>query len=278
MTLEELQAGVVLLIDKPYQWTSFQVVGKIKSILRRRFDVKKIKIGHAGTLDPLATGLLLVCIGKATKTIGQLQSGNKTYSGTMVLGATTPCFDMEQPISELFPVGEITEEMVAQAAKGFEGNILQVPPMFSAVKVNGQRAYKLARKETDEEQPEINAKPISVYSFTISNLRSSSEAVPNEVVEYFPKKTAPGNAPKLYNNPQTTLPSNLLLVDFNIHCGKGTYVRSLARDLGLELGNGAFLYSLRRESIGDYQVKDALKVDQIEDYLVGLSQTSPLPL
>ena len=146
MTLEELLEGVVLPIDKPRQWTSFQAVGKVRAAIRNHYGIKKFKIGHAGTLDPLATGLLLVCVGKATKRIDELQSGEKVYSGTMVLGATTPCFDLERPIDHYYPFAHITPQLISDTLPQFTGNIQQVPPMFSAVKINGQRAYRYARQ------------------------------------------------------------------------------------------------------------------------------------
>ena len=141
ITLEQLQAGLVLPIDKPRQWTSFQAVNKVKAVIRNAYGIKKFKIGHAGTLDPLATGLLLVCVGKATKDISSLQDGDKEYTGTMVIGATTPCYDLEQAIDRYYPYNHITSELLEQTRHRFEGAIMQVPPMFSAVKVDGRRPY-----------------------------------------------------------------------------------------------------------------------------------------
>ena len=162
MTAEELKAGKVVLINKPYKWTSFQVVNKIKHILRHNFDLKKIKIGHAGTLDPLATGLLIVCIGKETKAIETYQASEKEYTGTFVLGATTPCFDMEKPVDATYPVEHITEKLIIDTANTFVGEIEQVPPIFSAVKINGKRAFDYAR---NQEEVEIKAKKIFIPSF-----------------------------------------------------------------------------------------------------------------
>lgn len=267
LTLEQLQAGVVIPVDKPRQWTSFQAVNKIKAVVRNRYCLKKFKIGHAGTLDPLATGLLLVCVGKATKSIPQLQDGDKVYTGTMVLGATTPCYDLERPIDRYFPFEHITREFADEAVHGFIGNILQVPPMFSAVKIDGQRAYEYAR--VDDPSVTIQPKPVTVYSFEITNFRkgeqeiiAGSNGLPDENVN------PQGNSgiTHLYKNPLGTVPSHLPQLDFRVHCGKGTYIRSLARDLGEALGSGAFLSSLRRESIGSYSVADAISPDQADAF------------
>ena len=265
ITLEQLQAGVVIPIDKPRQWTSFQAVNKIKAVVRNTYGLKKFKIGHAGTLDPLATGLLLVCVGKATKTIPTLQDGDKVYTGTMVLGATTPCFDLERPVDHYYPYEHITQQLVEDTIRLFVGTILQVPPMFSAVKIDGLRAYEYAR--LDDPTATIQPKPVNVYSFEITAFREglqcnqSNQITPNiQNNQIIPTKN-------LYQHPLGEVPAHLPQVDFRIHCGKGTYIRSLARDLGLALGSGAFLSALRRESVGNYSVADALSLDQVEAYL-----------
>ena len=227
MTVEELKTGQVLLIDKPYKWTSFQVVNKVKHILRHNFDLKKIKIGHAGTLDPLATGLLIVCIGKETKCIEQYQAAEKEYTGTFVLGATTPCFDMEKPVDATYPISHITEQLIVDTVKTFLGEQEQVPPIFSAVKINGKRAFDYARKQ---EEVEIKAKKINIKTFEITRIE---------------------------------LPE----VDFRIECSKGTYIRSIARDFGSALGSGAYLSKLCRERIGTFALKDAMQIDDVHDYL-----------
>lgn len=261
ITVEQLQAGIILPIDKPRQWSSFQVVNKVKAIVRNTYGLKKFKIGHAGTLDPLATGLLLVCIGKATKTIPDLQDGDKVYSGTMVFGATTPCFDLERAIDRYYPYEHITHPLLAEAAKGLTGTIMQVPPMFSAVKIDGMRAYRYAR--TDDPTVVIQPKPVQVYSFEISDFRPGNG---ERITEEKERETEKSEGP-FYKNPQGTVPPHLPQADFRIHCGKGTYIRSLARDLGLELGSGAFLSALRREQVGEYAVADALQIDQVEQFL-----------
>ena len=274
ITLEQLQAGIVLAIDKPRQWTSFQAVNKIKAIVRNAYGLKKFKIGHAGTLDPLATGLLLVCLGKATKTIPQLQDGDKVYTGTFVFGATTPCFDLERPIDHYYPYEHITPAMLEQTLSQFTGTVMQVPPMFSAVKIDGLRAYEYARRDqqgaTTSQSPDdptvtIQPKPVNIYSFEITAFRHGTADVAAPTVA---TEAVDLDARHLYNNPLGTVPAHLPQADFRIYCGKGTYIRSIARDLGLALGSGAFLSALRREQIGSYTVANALQLDQVEDYFI----------
>ena len=272
ITLEQLQAGIVLPVDKPRQWTSFQAVNKIKSILRKTYQTTpllpgegpgvrpKFKIGHAGTLDPLATGLLLVCIGKATKTIPQLQDGDKVYTGTFVFGATTPCFDLERPIDHYYPYEHISPALLEETLPQFTGTIMQVPPMFSAVKIAGQRAYEYAR--TDDPSVTILPKPVTVYSFEFTAFHEGTKNI-----QVLKDSKVLKDQKNLYKNPIGEVPAHLPQADFRIHCGKGTYIRSIARDLGLALGSGAFLSALRRESIGEYSVDKALRLDQVEDYL-----------
>lgn len=211
--------GDVLLIDKPYHVTSFEVVNKIKIALKKTFP-QKIKVGHAGTLDPLATGLLIVCTGKKTKTIEQIQQLEKEYTGTFFLGATTPCFDKEREVDFTFPVEHITEEFILKTAQGFIGKQMQTPPVFSAVRVSGKRAYDLARDGVEEIK--VREKEIEIQSFEITRIE---------------------------------LPE----VDFKVVCGKGTYIRSLARDLGKALNSGAYLTALRRTRTGSYNVREAFK-------------------
>ena len=268
ITLEQLQAGIVLPVDKPRQWTSFQAVNKVKAVVRNAYGLKKFKIGHAGTLDPLATGLLLVCLGRATKDIPQLQDGDKVYTGTLVLGATTPCFDLEQAIDRYYPYGHITRELLEAAARQFIGIIMQVPPMFSAVKTDGRRAYEIARTKHGEpgiENDGPKARPVQVHSFEITAFRAgmTDPAEPMEPVD--PVYSA--KSPHLYNHPLGTVPPHLPQADFRIRCGKGTYIRSLARDLGAALGSGAFLGALRREQVGPYTLDHALQLDQVADFL-----------
>lgn len=270
ITLEQLQAGFVIPVDKPRQWTSFQAVNKIKAVVRNVYGLKKFKIGHAGTLDPLASGLLLVCIGKATKSIPQLQDGDKVYTGTMVFGATTPCFDLERPIDRYYPYEHITRELLDEKVHQFTGTILQVPPMFSAVKIDGQRAYEYAR--TDDPTVTIQPKPVEVCSFEITAFREATgEKSITDISGTTSATSVTCDARNLYKNPLGTVPPHLPQADFRIHCGKGTYIRSLARDLGEALGSGAFLSSLRREQVGTYSVSDAISPDQVGPYLADLT-------
>jgi len=217
--------GVILLFDKPLHWTSFNVVSKVRALLRYRLGYKKIKVGHAGTLDPLATGLLIVCVGKATKRSGQLQMHEKEYVATLRLGATTPSYDLETPINQEYPIDHITPEMVHETLKGFIGPQMQIPPLFSAKSVDGGRAYKLARRGVDLE---LEPAPVTIY-----NLQVESFLLPN--------------------------------LTLRIHCSKGTYIRSLARDVGKTLGSGAHLVSLRRTASGKYRVHDAITLDEFEE-------------
>jgi tRNA pseudouridine55 synthase len=220
--------GEIILINKPLTWTSFQAVNKIKHGLKKHpslFHDNKfvhLKIGHAGTLDPLATGLLILCSGKKTKELQQYQDLKKEYTGTFVLGATTPCFDMEKPVDTQYPTEHITEQNILEAAKGFVGKQMQTPPIFSAVRVNGERAYDIARKG---ETAELKARPVEIYEFEITRI-------------------------------------NMPEVSFRIVCSKGTYIRSIARDFGTALKSGAYLSSLCRTKIGDFDLKNAVSPEE----------------
>ena len=216
--------GVVLLFDKPLHWTSFNLVSKVKSILRYRLGYKKIKVGHAGTLDPLATGLLIVCVGKATKRVNEFQLQNKEYVATFKLGATTPSFDLETEIDTEFPTEHITRELVEQTAASFVGKQMQVPPLFSAKSVDGGRAYKLARRGVEME---LEPAPIEITYMNVTD----------------------------FSMPNVTL---------KIGCTKGTYIRALARDFGKALGSGAHLVELRRTASGNFSVDDAMDIDFFE--------------
>ncbi len=211
--------GDVLVFDKPYKCTSFDLVSKVKKMIRREYETK-IKVGHAGTLDPLATGVLIICIGSFTKKIDSYQALEKEYTGTLLLGATTPSFDLEKPVDETFPYLHITEEMVRLATKSFIGEIQQIPPQFSAIRIDGKRAFDFARKG---EEVDIKSRTITIREFEITRL---------------------------------SLPE----IDFRIVCSKGTYIRSIARDFGYALKSGAHLTALRRTRIGEFRVEDAIKV------------------
>ena len=216
-----------MAFDKPYEWTSFGLVAKVRYLLCKRLGVKKLKVGHAGTLDPLATGVLLVCTGKATKQIEELQAHTKEYVATLRLGATTPSFDLEKPVDAEYPTEHITREMVEETLVRFVGTIEQVPPVFSACKVNGSRAYDLARKG---EEGELKAKTLVIDELEL--LRCELPEIVIRVV-----------------------------------CSKGTYIRALARDIGEALHSGAHLTALRRTRIGDVKVEDCLKLDGFAEWL-----------
>jgi tRNA pseudouridine55 synthase len=217
--------GEVLLIDKPLEWTSFDVVNLIRSFLRKVYNLKKLKVGHAGTLDPLATGLLIICTGKMTKRIDEYQGMDKVYVGQLKLGATTPSFDKETEEDSHFNIDTITVADLNKATEKFLGEIDQVPPIYSAIKIDGKRAYEHARKQ---EKKEIKSRKVVVHDFKLLNI-------------------------------------DLPLVDFYVTSSKGTYIRSLVRDLGEELNNGAYLTALRRTQIGEFNVKDAWSLDDFKD-------------
>lgn len=227
---DDFQSGKIILIDKPYHWTSFNVVAKLKAIIRYKTGIKKFKIGHAGTLDPLATGLLIVCIGKKTKEIDQFQMMTKEYTGAFKLGSTTPSFDLEKEIDFEYPTDHINEKLIRETAKTFLGEQMQTPPIFSAVKINGKRAFSYAREGTEVE---IKAKPITISGFEITEIIG-------------------------------------LDVYFKITCSKGTYIRSIVRDFGEKMDSGAHLIELRRTKIGDYSVKSALSPENESDILTSL--------
>lgn len=215
-------AGEIFVIDKPYKWTSFDAVKRLRGAIQRRLNVKKFKVGHAGTLDPLATGVLIVCTGRATKNIDTLQAGEKEYVATLRLGATTPSFDLETAIDKEYPTSHITKELTESVLGQFRGKIMQVPPIFSAVKIDGKRAYKFARKG---KEVELKAKPLEISELEL--LDFSEEEIRIRVV-----------------------------------CSKGTYIRALARDIGHALGSGAHLTALRRTRVGSFSEKEALDIDK----------------
>ena len=226
MTAEEILDGKVILIDKPLKWSSFQAVNKIKYSLKNKFNLpKKFKIGHAGTLDPLATGLLIICTGKFTKTISEIQSQPKEYTGTFVVGATTPSYDLETSIDNHFTTSHISEALVLDTTKKFIGEINQKPPVFSAIKKEGKRLYEHAREGTSVE---IESRKTTIYEFEITRIQ---------------------------------LPE----IDFRVVCSKGTYIRSLAFDFGLALESGAYLSKLCRTKIGAYSLKSAIAPDTFEN-------------
>jgi len=220
---QDYQTGQVLLIDKPLGWTSFQVVNKVRWLIRQEFDIKKIKVGHAGTLDPLASGLLILCTGKFTKQIQSYQAQHKEYTGTITLGGTTPSYDLETDIDQKFATTGITQEAINKAREQFVGDIMQQPPIFSALKKEGKRLYEYARAG---ETVEIPKRPVHISAFEITRV---------------------------------DLPD----VHFRVACSKGTYIRSLAHDFGKALNNGGHLSALRRTKIGEFDVKNAQTLEAV---------------
>lgn len=223
------QAGEILYFDKPLHWTSFNLVAKIRSALCHKFGVRKLKVGHAGTLDPLATGIVTICTGKATKRIDELQAHTKEYVATLQLGATTPSFDLETNIDATFPTAHITEQMTQEVLEQFKGRIEQVPPAFSACKVDGHRAYALARKGKDVQ---LKAKVLVIDEIELRHFDSETMQMTIRVV-----------------------------------CSKGTYIRALARDIGEALQSGAHLIALRRTRVGDIKVEDCMKMEDFSNWL-----------
>lgn len=232
----DFEEGQVILIDKPLKWTSFDVVNKVRYLLKNQFGLKKIKVGHAGTLDPLATGLLIICTGKFTKQIESFQASNKEYVGTFMVGATTPSFDRETEVDKTFETTGITKEKVESVLSTFVGEQDQIPPIFSAKQIGGQRAYVAARKGHD-----VELKPSRI------NIESL------ELIDYsFP------------------------LVTVKIKCSKGTYIRALARDFGERLGSGAYLHDLRRTASGDFSLNDAIDILEFEKIIKNLKPLAKL--
>lgn len=230
LSLDSILEGQLFLVDKPLEWTSFQAVNKLRWALKRKYKLKKLKVGHAGTLDPLATGLLLICTGKMTKKISEIQALEKSYTGTITLGASTPSYDLETAIDQNFPIDHITNKQIFAVKKKFEGEIDQYPPIFSAIKKDGKPLYKYAR---GGEKTKIEARKVNLYAFDFT---------------------------------QIDLPQ----IHFHVRCSKGTYIRSLAHDFGKALQSGAHLSKLRRTAIGTYKIADALTPNQISQKLEGL--------
>ena len=221
MDEEDYKNGQVLLIDKPLNWTSFQVVNKIRWLIKNSYSIKKIKVGHAGTLDPLATGLLIICTGKMTKEISRFQSQTKTYTGTILLGSTTPSYDLETESDSSYPIEHITKELINDATNHFTGKINQKPPIFSAIKKDGKRLYESARLG---EKVKIDDREIEIFDFNILKI-------------------------------------DIPYVDFEVSCSKGTYIRSLAYDFGKKLNSGGTLVKLRRTKIGEYSINKSMTIE-----------------
>jgi tRNA pseudouridine55 synthase len=244
---EKFQQGQIILIDKPYTWTSFDVVGKVRYLLKKELGLKKLKVGHAGTLDPLATGLLVICTGKFTKTIDEIQAQQKEYTGIITLGATTASYDLEKEADIDFPTEHITEEQIKATAKAFIGEQLQEAPMHSAKKIEGKRAYEYARAG---EEVVIKSNTINIYDFDIPNISKSLDEIKDTATPIDIRLNPKINVAQPYENG--------LHVKFKIGCSKGTYIRAIARDFGTQLKSGGHLSELRRTKIGDFDVKDAV--------------------
>lgn len=223
------QEGEIICIDKPYQMSSFGALAHIRFLISKRLGVKRVKTGHAGTLDPLATGVLILCTGKATKRIDELQRHTKEYTATLQLGATTPSYDMEHEVDQTYPTEHITRELIAETLPKFIGTIEQIPPEYSACKVDGKRAYELMRKGKDVE---LKPKTLQIDDIELQDFKEE--------------------------NMQMTI---------RVVCGKGTYIRALARDIGKALGSGAYLTALRRTRVGDIRVEDCIKMDDFSLWL-----------
>lgn len=246
--------GALLLVDKPLGWTSFDVVNKLRFALSKRLGVKRVKIGHAGTLDPLATGLLLICVGEYTKRIDELQGMPKEYTGTITLGAVTASFDREHPVEATLPTEHLTPAALEAARQTLMGFIQQVPPQFSAIKVDGKRVYKHARKG---QEVEIPARTVEIMEFTLSDLRPATTDIQETRIV-----SERGNP--IWQHPDAVTG---VQTDFRVVCSKGTYIRTLAADLGVALETGAYLSALRRTAIGEYRVEDAFSVAQWTAFL-----------
>ena len=222
-----IEEGVILPIYKPLMWTSFDVVKFVRNLLKRTYKLKKIKVGHAGTLDPLATGILVLCIGKKTKEINKIQEENKTYLATIKVGESTPSYDRETEIDNIYPTSHINEELIMDSIKSFRGKSEQTPPVYSALKIYGKRSYDLARKG---EKIIPKKREIEIFKFNLLNFKN-------------------------------------LEIDCEIECSKGTYIRSIASDMGKKLDSGAYLKYLERYSVGEYSIKNCLQIDEIKDLL-----------
>ena len=224
---ESLIEGEILLINKPLKWTSFQVVNKIRWLIKSKFNIKKIKVGHAGTLDPLADGLLIICTGKMTKKIDQFQNLDKIYTGKFFLGATTPSYDLETEVNSVKPINNISEKLISKALESFNGKITQTPPIFSAIKYKGKKLYEYARKG---ETVKIKEREVLIYEFIITK----------------------------YQLPE---------LSFLVKCSKGTYIRSLANDFGEKLKCGAYLSKLTRTAIGNHLLENSISIEDFEKTL-----------
>lgn len=264
--------GEILAFDKPLTWTSFNLVKVVRNNLSRRLGIKRLKVGHAGTLDPLASGVMILCTGKCTKQIDQLQAGTKEYIATIRLGCTTPSFDAEHPIDQTYPTSHITEALVHEALSRFKGSIWQVPPTYSACKVEGRRAFDYMRQG---EEVELKAKELVIDELELLDLHLPEQGVISEHAAEVAKMARADVNIKDYGRDKESYeladatdidPDQLPYLQIRVVCSKGTYIRALARDIGQALGSGAYLIGLRRTRVGNITIADCMPVDNIEEW------------
>lgn len=269
MKVYHFQDGEILGFDKPLTWTSFNLVKAVRNSLSRRLGIKRLKTGHAGTLDPMATGVMIVCTGKCTKLIDKLQAGTKEYIATLRLGCTTASFDAEHEIDGTYPTAHITREMVDEVLSRFRGEIMQIPPVYSAVKVDGKRAFSYAR---ENEEVELKAKPLVIDELELLDINLPEQNVisPNAVEVAGMIKSGvriKDFGRKLQHIEDVEVESEVIpYIKIRVVCSKGTYIRALARDIGEALQSGAYLIGLRRTRVGDIRIEDCLSVNNVEDW------------
>lgn len=264
--------GEVLAFDKPLTWTSFNLVKVVRNNLSRRLGLKRLKVGHAGTLDPLASGVMILCTGKCTKLIDQLQAGTKEYVATLRLGCTTPSFDAEHPIDAIYPTSHITQAAIEEALNRFRGSIWQVPPVYSACKVEGRRAFDYIRQGEDVE---LKAKELVIDELELLDLHLPEQGLISPHADEVAKMAREDIHIKDYGRDKETYEiaeatnidtEHLTYLQIRVVCSKGTYIRALARDIGQALGSGAYLIGLRRTRVGNIRVEDCLPVENIEQW------------
>lgn len=269
MKVYNFQEGEILGFDKPLTWTSFNLVKAVRNSLSRRLKIKRLKTGHAGTLDPMATGVMIVCTGKCTKLIDKLQAGTKEYIATLRLGCTTASFDAEHEIDATFPTSHITRELVDEALAKFHGEIMQIPPVYSAVKVDGKRAFAYAR---EGEGVELKAKPLVIDELELLDINLPEQGIISPDAQEVAEMIKTGvhikdYGRKLQNIEDVSVEHEMIpYIKIRVVCSKGTYIRALARDIGEALHSGAYLIGLRRTRVGDIKIEDCLSVMNVEDW------------
>lgn len=273
MKVYNFQEGEILGFDKPLTWTSFNLVKAVRNSLSRRLGIKRLKTGHAGTLDPMATGVMIVCTGKCTKKIDQLQAGTKEYIATLRLGCTTASFDAEHEIDATYPTAHITREMVDEVLGKFRGEIMQIPPVYSAVKVEGKRAFAYAR---ENEEVQLKAKPLVIDELELLDINLPEQNVVSPHAQEVAGMIKAGvhikdYGRKLQNIEDVEVESEVIpYIKIRVVCSKGTYIRALARDIGQALNSGAYLIGLRRTRVGDIRIEDCLSVMNVEEWALNV--------